>query len=54
MQIIMRTLKDMTPKLVMHMLVNETKNFIADELLASLYQQVLTALSIWFKKVYLV
>lgn len=40
MQIIMRTLKDMTPKLIMHLLVNETKNFIADELLACLYQQV--------------
>ena len=45
MQIIMRTLKDMTPKLIMHLLVNETKNFIADELLACLYQQVVFSLS---------
>ena len=39
MQIVMKTLKDMTPKLVMALLINDTKTFIAEELLASLYAE---------------
>ena len=35
----MKTLKDMTPKLVMALLINDTKTFIAEELLASLYAE---------------
>ena len=30
----MKTLKDMTPKMIMALMINDTKNFIAEELLA--------------------
>jgi len=34
MLIVMKTLKDMTPKMIMAMLINDTKQFISEELLA--------------------
>ena len=34
MLIVMKTLKDMTPKMIMALMINDTKNFIAEELLA--------------------
>ena len=34
MLIVMKTLKDMTPKMIMGIIVNETKTFISEELLA--------------------
>ncbi|XP_055331611.1 dynamin-like isoform X2 [Paramacrobiotus metropolitanus] len=37
MQIINKTIKDLVPKTVMHLLMNETKEFIHGELLAQLY-----------------
>jgi len=39
MLIVMKTLKDMTPKMIMAMLINDTKQFISEELLANIYQQ---------------
>lgn len=39
MLIVMKTLKDMTPKMVMALMINDTKTFISEELLANLYQQ---------------
>ena len=35
MLIVMKTLKDMTPKMIMSIIINETKEFIANELLAT-------------------
>ena len=35
----MKTLKDMTPKMIMSIIITETKTFISEELLANLYSQ---------------
>lgn len=37
MKIVTKTFRDLVPKLIMHMMINSTKNFILSELLASLY-----------------
>lgn len=37
MKIVTKTFRDLVPKLVMHLMINSTKNFIFSELLASLY-----------------
>lgn len=37
MKIVTKTFRDLVPKLIMHLMINSTKNFILSELLASLY-----------------
>jgi len=39
MQIVMKTLKDLSPKVVMMLIINDVKVFIAEELLATLYAE---------------
>lgn len=37
MKIITKTIRDLVPKIIMHLMINETKDFIKSELLPSLY-----------------
>jgi len=37
--IVVKNLKDQVPKMVMHMMLNSTRDFIADELIATLYSE---------------
>lgn len=37
--IVVKNLKDQVPKMVMHMMLNSTRDFIADELVATLYSE---------------
>lgn len=38
MKIVTKTFRDLVPKLIMHLMINSTKNYIFSELLAALYQ----------------
>ena len=37
--IVVKNLKDQVPKMIMHMMLNSTRDFIADELVATLYSE---------------
>lgn len=37
MKIVMKTIRDLVPKTIMHLIINNTKDFINEELLAHLY-----------------
>jgi dynamin GTPase len=51
MRIVTKTTRDLVPKTIMHLMINDTKDFIMAELLANLYA---TGDTVNFVEIYLV